>query len=195
MTGNSRSHVYHTSSNRPKFMTLPIQTYIQFDSLVCLGRLKTVYQNSSCEPISIKRARKDWVWMAVSACSSGAPSVTGKLHEPRILNAWSSWQIINRQYLFSANVQSAVCMKNKSWCKLKLRKGNFWETTNFQSKASLQSQPLDCILHANSRLAAPQLAGTAFCYWSSRCYMKPHDPFILFLCTALNHNIHVKSTL
>jgi len=30
-------------------------------------------------------------------------------------------------------------------------------------------------------LASPQLAGTACCYWSSCCQMKPHDAFILFL--------------
>ena len=66
---------------------------------------------------------------------------------------------------------------------------------NCRSKVSLQSQLLDCILHANSMLAAPQLAGTALCYLSFRCQMKPHDAFILFLCTGLNANIYVKSTL
>jgi len=66
---------------------------------------------------------------------------------------------------------------------------------NRQSKASLQSQQLDFILRANSMLAAPELAGTACCYSSFHCQMKPHDAFILFLCTALNANIYVKSTL
>jgi len=68
-------------------------------------------------------------------------------------------------------------------------------TSNCQSKASLQSQPLDCILHANSMLAAHLLAGTVCCYSSFRCQMKPHDAFILFVCTALNPNIYVKATL
>ena len=40
---------------------------------------------------------------------------------------------------------------------------------------------MDSILHANSMLAAPQLARTACCYWSFCCQMKPHDAFILFL--------------
>jgi len=30
-------------------------------------------------------------------------------------------------------------------------------------------------------LAPPQLAGTACCYWSFRCQMKPHDAFVSFL--------------
>jgi hypothetical protein len=44
-------------------------------------------------------------------------------------------------------------------------------------------------------LAEPQLAGTACCYWSFHSQMKPHDAFISFLCSGLNPNIYVKSTL
>jgi len=40
---------------------------------------------------------------------------------------------------------------------------------------------LDWILHADSMLAAPQLAGTPCCYLSFHCQMKPHDAFISFL--------------
>ena len=66
---------------------------------------------------------------------------------------------------------------------------------NSQSKVSLQSQLLDCILGANSILAAPRLAGTACWYSSFRRQIKPHDAIILLLCAALNANIYVKSTL
>jgi len=68
-------------------------------------------------------------------------------------------------------------------------------TCNCQSKASLQLQTLECIIGANSILAARQSARTACCYSSFRCQMKPHDALILFLCTALNANIYVKLTL
>jgi len=50
---------------------------------------------------------------------------------------------------------------------------------------------LDCILHDNSMLAAPQLAGTA-CSYSSFCsQIKPHETFISFFCTALNPYMYV----
>ena len=171
-----------------------------------LGPPKTISENRLCEPISIKRARRDSIWMPVSAqrlnqwliashCSA-AQLVTGKLlpsaHLKRLKFMTNHKRTISdfHQYPIPRVHEEKIVMKArvKKWQLLSVQ-------VHWQSKASLQSQLLDCILHANSMLAPPQLAGTACCYSSFRCQMKPRDAFILFLCTALNANIYVKSTL
>ena len=113
------------------------------------------------------------------------------------LNSWSSWQIINRRYLISANFQCLESLKIKSWWMLKSRKGSFWEY-KWLSKSGEPAIPaitIDWILRADSMCAAPPLARTACCDSSFRCQTKPHDKSISFLCTALNPNIDVVSTL
>ena len=67
------------------------------------------YLNIDYEPISIKRARRDRIRMAVSAQQLNRWAASSR--PPHILSAWSLWQIMNWQYLISADVQSQECMK------------------------------------------------------------------------------------
>ena len=115
-----------------------------------------------------------------SKCQSLLSGSLGDRQAP----TWSLWQFINRQYLISSNLQSQECMKNKSWWKLKLRKGSFWEYQSLSKwgEPAFPAITLDWILHDNSMLAASQLAGTACCNLCFCEQIKPHDAFISFLC-------------
>jgi hypothetical protein len=67
------------------------------------------YHNIDYKPISLKRARRDRIWMAVS--TKRLNRWPASFRPPHILSSWSSWQIIHWQYLISANVQSPECMR------------------------------------------------------------------------------------
>jgi hypothetical protein len=84
---------------------------------------RNLYLYIHYEPNSIKRARWDRIRMPVSAQWLHRWPVS----PPHIISAYSSWQLINRQCLITANVQSQACMKYKSWWKLELSTGSFWE--------------------------------------------------------------------
>jgi len=156
--------------------------------------------------MSIKRAQSDRIWMAGSAQRLNrwliaslcwpAQSVTGKVMPTAYLERLKF--VTNHQQTISDFRQNPIPNVHEEQIVMKAQVKKRQLSTvqvNCQSMASLQSQLLDCILHANWMLAAPQLAGTACCYSSFRCQMNPHNAFILFLCTALNTNIYVKSTL
>ena len=97
--------------------------YILTNLYVCAAR--NPYCNINYEPISINKARRDRIWMPV--CAQWHNRWLASSCPPHILNTWSLWQIINRKHIISANVQSQEYMKYKSWWKLELRKGSFWD--------------------------------------------------------------------
>ena len=143
-------------------------------------------------PVSAQRLN----WWLIASLYSAAQSVTGKRLPTAFLEHLKF--VTNHKQTISDFHQRPIPSVHEEQIVLNARVKK-WQCLRFQvtcqSKASLQLQILDCILHANSMLAAPQLPGTASCYSSFRCQITPHDAFILFLCTALNANIYVKSTL